>query len=89
MADMPQSHRVVFNVVWDEDVDVAYLAPIRQEGTREVAKTVPIIDRAQQLYGTIDLAGDGTLLGIELTGARRMQLPVSTDERRRRGDSDK
>jgi len=88
MADVPQPHRVMFNVAWDEDVDVAYLSPIAEEGNREVAKTVPIIDRTRQLYGTIDLSEDGRLLGIEILGARRM-LPESADEYQHRGDSAK
>lgn len=63
---------MVFNVAWDEEVDVAYLSPPGKESNRKVAKTVPIIDRTQQLYGTIDLSEDGELLGIEFIGARRM-----------------
>jgi hypothetical protein len=87
MADMPQPRRVVFDVALDEGVDVAYLSPIEKAGTREVAKTVPIIDRAQQLYGTIDLSADGKLLGIEIIGARRM-LPELTDKSQLSEDSD-
>jgi uncharacterized protein YuzE len=72
MDNMPQSRRISFDVAWDERVDVAYLSPTGESSVREVAKTVPIIDRAQQLYGTLDLSGDGKLLGIEILGARRM-----------------
>ncbi|QYN36782.1 DUF2283 domain-containing protein [Pseudonocardia sp. DSM 110487] len=74
---MEQPHQVVLRVAWDEEVDVAYLSLTGNSSSRGVGKTIPIIDRTQQLYGTIDLSGDGELLGIELIGARRM-LPGLT-----------
>jgi uncharacterized protein YuzE len=88
MDNMQQSHRIAFNVAWDEGVDVAYLSPADESSVREVAKTVPIIDRAQQLYGTLDLSGDGKLLGIEILGARRM-LSDLTDKSQGSDNSDK
>jgi uncharacterized protein YuzE len=74
---MPPPYRIEFNVAWDDAVDVAYLTPLSKESIRDVGKTVPIIDRAQQLYGTIDLSSDGALLGIEILGARRMLPELS------------
>jgi uncharacterized protein YuzE len=72
MDDMEPPHQVVLNVAWDEEVDVAYLSLTGNSSSREVGKTIPIIDCTQQLYGTIDLSSDGELLGIEIIGARRM-----------------
>ena len=43
-----------------------------------VARTVPIQDKYDHLYGTIDLAADGTLLGIEILGVRKLLPSTNT-----------
>lgn len=37
-----------------------------------MSRTIPIQDKNDRLYGTIDLAEDGSLLGIEILGVRKL-----------------
>jgi uncharacterized protein YuzE len=57
-------------LTWDDEADAGYI-PTGERG-RAVARTIPIQDQDSQLYGAIDLADDGSLLGIEILGVSKM-----------------
>lgn len=60
----------------DSEADAGYIKT--KFGDQSVARTVPIQDANDHLYGTIDLAADGTLLGIEILGVRKLLPSTKT-----------
>lgn len=54
----------------DSEADAGYLKTT--SGDRSVSRTIPIQDKNDHLYGTLDLAADGTLLGIEILGVSKL-----------------
>ena len=62
---------------WDPESDAGYIAAGTPDPERTVARTIPIQDQDSRLYGTMDLAEDGTLLGIEILGVSKLLPPAS------------
>lgn len=69
--------KIELTLTVDSEADAAYIKT--KSGERSVSRTIPIQDKNDQLYGTIDLAEDGTLLGIEILGVKKL-LPSATPE---------
>lgn len=71
--------KIELTLTVDSEADAAYITT--NFGDRS-ARTVPIQGKNDHLYGAIDLAADGTLLGIETN--RRQHPPPRAHRRRRR-----
>jgi len=63
---------------WDAESDAGYIQTGERGRGQTVARTIPIQDQDSRLYGAIDLADDGTLLGIEILGVSKM-LPATSE----------
>ena len=68
--------KIELTLTIDSEADAGYIKT--KFGDRSVARTVPIQDKNDHLYGTIDLAADGTLLGIEILGVRKLLPSTNT-----------
>jgi uncharacterized protein YuzE len=66
---------IALTLTVDSEADAGYIKT--RSGDRSVSWTIPIKGKNDHLYGTIDLAEDGSLLGVEILGVRKL-LP-STD----------
>jgi uncharacterized protein YuzE len=65
--------KIALTLTVDSEADAGYIKT--KSGDRSVSRTIPIHDDDDHLYGTIDLAEDGSLLGIELLGVHAL-LPT-------------
>lgn len=61
---------VELSLTIDSEADAGYINTT--SGDRSVSRTIPIQDGNDHLYGSIDLAADGTLLGIEILGVSKL-----------------
>ncbi|HEY1967576.1 MAG TPA: DUF2283 domain-containing protein [Pseudonocardia sp.] len=59
---------MTMTLTWDNESDAGYLDTARPGPSQPVARSAPIHDQDSRLYGALDLAADGTLLGIEILG---------------------
>lgn len=66
---------ITLSLTVDSEADAGYINT--KSGDRSVSRTIPIHDGNGHLYGSIDLAADGTLLGIEILGVSTL-LPRHT-----------
>ncbi|HTF47549.1 MAG TPA: DUF2283 domain-containing protein [Pseudonocardia sp.] len=57
---------------WDAESDAGYIQTGERGQGNAVARSIPIQDQESRIYGAIDLADDGTLLGIEILGVSKM-----------------
>jgi uncharacterized protein YuzE len=73
-----RKNQITLTLSWDVESDAGYIETGERGPGQPVARTVPIQDQDSRLYGAIDLADDGTLLGIEILGVSK-RLP-STGE---------
>lgn len=67
---------IALTLTIDSEADAGYINTT--SGDRSVSRTIPILDGSDHLYGSIDLAADGTLLGIEILGVSTL-LPRHTN----------
>jgi uncharacterized protein YuzE len=67
---------IALTLTVDSEADAGYINT--KSGDRSVSRTIPIQDDNDHLYGTIDLAADGTLLGIEILGVNKLLPSTNT-----------
>lgn len=72
MDESSSGYQITFRLTWDKSVDAGYLSLDEGVNRPRVGRTIPIIDRASQAYGALDLSEEGELLGIEILGVSRM-----------------
>jgi uncharacterized protein YuzE len=69
--------QIVLTLTWDPESNAGYIDTGERGPGQAVARTIPILDQNSHLYGAIDLADNGTLLGIELLGVSEL-LPTTS-----------
>lgn len=62
----------------DSMADAGYIDTEQRGPDRQVARTIPIRTNEGHLYGALDLADDGALLGIELLGISKLLPDTQT-----------
>ena len=67
---------IALTLTVDSEADAGYINT--KSVDRSVSRTIPIQDDNDHLYGTIDLAADGTLLGIEILGVNKLLPSTNT-----------
>jgi uncharacterized protein YuzE len=72
------AQQIELTLKWDAESDAGYIATGEGRPGQGVARTIPILDAASQMYGAIDLSEGGVLLGIEILGVSNL-LPAATD----------
>jgi uncharacterized protein YuzE len=63
---------------WDTESDAGYIDTAQLRPDRQIARVVSIRDQHSTVYGAIDLADDGTLLGIEILQVRKV-IPIAVE----------
>ena len=64
----------------DREADAAYLA-LTDIGPGEAVETIPLHDKAGNLFGAVDLDAEGRVLGVEfLNITHRLPLPGAADD---------
>ena len=66
------SNELTLTLTVDADADAGYIDAGQNDVVRPVARSIPIQTDDGHVYGCLDLAADGSLLGIELLGLRTL-----------------
>lgn len=72
------TNKITMTLSWDTEADAGYIETPERSPGQSVARSIPIHDQDSRLYGTLDLAADGTLLGIELIGVSKLLPGTNT-----------
>jgi len=70
--------QISLTLSWDAESDAGYIQTGERGQGKAVARTIPIQDQDSRIFGAIDLADDGTLLGIEILGVSKL-LPATSE----------